>query len=41
MRDLIEAARDLYIAPNTTLAEVERLIELDEEDVHEIVGTGS
>ncbi len=41
MRDLIEAARDLYIAPNTTLAEVERLIELDEEDVHEIAGTGS
>lgn len=37
MRDLVEAARAFYVEPNDAIAEVERILALDEEEVDEIV----
>ncbi|MHA6325850.1 Na/Pi cotransporter family protein [Roseivivax sp. CAU 1753] len=37
MRDLIGAARSYYAAPNDAVAEVERIVALDEEEVGEVV----
>ena len=38
MRDLIEAARSYYIERDSALAEVERLLTLDEEEINEAIG---
>ena len=37
MRDLIEAARGYYVERNSALAEVEGLLSLDEEELHEAI----
>jgi phosphate:Na+ symporter len=37
MRDLIEAARSYYIERESAMAEVERLLSLDEEELSEAV----
>jgi phosphate:Na+ symporter len=37
MRDLLAAARAYYIESDSAVAEVERILSLDEEDVGEVV----
>jgi phosphate:Na+ symporter len=37
MRDLVGAARGYYVEKNTAVADVERIISMDDEDVEEIL----